>query len=248
MSPSFIISGKSNHSNMLFNIAKILNIIVLICSLIIFIILSIEILKGPNSIPHRLYMNIQLTICLLFLFDFFYLLYLSDQKWRYFLRNCIFLFISIPYTNIIYWLHLDITPILNIVFHSMLLIRGGYGLVIMITWFTSSKATNLLLSYIVILIGTAYFGSLAFYAIEKDVNSSLHNFGDAAWWACMDVTTVGCAIEPVTSQGRVLAVILAVMGMSVFPILTAYITTKFQEKVHKKQDPIPSISNNEVNE
>ena len=50
-------------------------------------------------------------------------------------------------------------------------------------------------------------------------------------------TTVGCDIEPVTTMGRVLAVILAVMGMTVFPILTAFITTRFQQRVQSGNAP-----------
>ena len=98
----------------------------------------------------------------------------------------------------------------------------------MMTWFTKSRLTNLLFTYIAFLLGMAYFGSLAFYALEKSTNPGIKKFGDSVWWACMDITTVGCAIEPTTSSGRVLAVVLAVLGMSVFPILTAYITNIFQ--------------------
>lgn len=217
-------------------IARILNILVLLCSLVIFVVLSIEILQGEEAIPHAFYMQIQLTICSIFLFDFLYLLFLSKHRWHYILTNGLFFVVSIPYFNIVEWLHLDISPFTAIILKAILLIRGGYGMVIMITWFTSSKMTNLLFSYIAILFGSAYFGSLAFYSLEKTLNSSVHNFGDAVWWACMDVTTVGCSIEPVTSEGRILAVILAVMGMSVFPILTAYITTRFQQRIQKKAD------------
>lgn len=217
-------------------IGRILNIIVLLCSLVIFLAFSIETLNGPGAIPHQLYMRIQLAICIFFLIDFFYLLFISTNKWHYLLYNWLFFIIAIPYLNLVDWFHLEVNPFTEIILKAILLIRGGYGLVIMIAWFTTSKMTNLLFSYIAILVGSAYFGSLAFYSLEKSVNSGIKDFGDAAWWACMDVTTVGCAIEPVTSEGRILAVILAVMGMSMFPILTAYITNRFQQSfIHKQQ-------------
>lgn len=223
-------------------IGRILNIIVLLCSLVIFLALSIETLQGPDAIPHTLYLQIQLGICVFFLLDFFYLLYISNNKFHYLLYNWLFFIISIPYLNLIDWFHWEVAPFTNILLKAILLIRGGYGLVIMITWFTTSKMTNLLYSYIAILLGCAYFGSLAFYALEKQLNSGVKDFGDAVWWACMDVTTVGCSIEPVTSEGRILAVILAVMGMSMFPILTAYITNRFQESFAKKQKADQNVS------
>ena len=40
----------------------------------------------------------------------------------------------------------------------------------------------------------------------------------------MDVTTVGCSIEAVTTVGRVLSVLLAALGMMMFPIFTVYVT------------------------
>ena len=114
----------------------------------------------------------------------------------------------------------------------------------MIKWFTKSTMTNLLFSYTIILLATAYFGSLAFYAIEKDLHPGVKNFGDSIWWACMDVTTVGCAIEPTTTEGRILAVILAVLGMSMFPILTAYITNIFQYRFSKNPSGQSQPDNN----
>lgn len=231
-----ISKGKGDIAKSLLLIARIMNIIVLLCSLGIFLIISVEVLEGTKGLPEKKYLQYQLAICIIFLFDFFYLFALSKHKLRYFCTNILFLLVSIPYLNIVDWFHLSISPFMNIFLRAVLLIRGGYGLVIMINWFTSSKITNLLLSYIAILLGMSYFGSLAFYSLERNVNSGVKDFGDAAWWACMDVTTVGCAIEPVTSEGRILAVILAVMGMSMFPILTAYITNLFQQRMQKKAD------------
>ncbi len=225
-------------------IAKILNIIVLICSIGIFALLSIEILQGELGTPKKLYSAIQLIICIIFLIDFFYLLYLSKDRRKYIFYHCLFLLVSIPYLNIIEWLHIDISAFYRIILKSILLIRAGYGLVIMITWFTKSTMTNLLFSYTIILLATAYFGSLAFYAIEKDLNPGVKNFGDSIWWACMDVTTVGCAIEPTTTEGRILAVILAVLGMSMFPILTAYITNIFQYRFSKNPSGQSQPDNN----
>ena len=73
----------------------------------------------------------------------------------------------------------------------------------MMTWFTKSKLTNLLVTYIAFLLGMAYYGSLIFYILERDTNPGVKNFGDSIWWACMDVTTVGCAIEPTTDRKSV---------------------------------------------
>ena len=212
-------------------IAKILNIITMFSSVFILVLLSVEILKGPSVIPHQTYLNIQLVICIILFIDYCYLFYLAPNKWKYFLSYFILLLVSISYYNIVNWFDISVTPTQSILLRAIIFIRGGYGLVIMINWFTKSKVTNMMITYLIMLVAMAYFGSLIFYSIEKGVNPSLKNFEDAAWCACMDVTTVGCAIEPVTLSGRILAVILAVMGMSMFPIFSVYITNYFQNQV-----------------
>jgi voltage-gated potassium channel len=43
----------------------------------------------------------------------------------------------------------------------------------------------------------------------------------------MGVTTVGAAIFPVTSIGKILAVLLPALGMMFFPIFTIYVTNLY---------------------
>ena len=61
-------------------------------------------------------------------------------------------------------------------------------------------------------------------------------YGDALWWAFMDVTTVGSNIIAVTATGRVLSVLLAALGMMMFPIFTVYVTSLIQKKNKEKDE------------
>ena len=40
----------------------------------------------------------------------------------------------------------------------------------------------------------------------------------------MNMSTVGCDISPVTVAGKIVAVILPIAGMIVFPLFTVYLT------------------------
>ena len=82
---------------------------------------------------------------------------------------------------------------------------------------------------------TVYFASLAFFVMEHKVNSLVTDYGDALWWAFMDVTTVGSNIIAVTTTGRVLSVVLAALGMMMFPIFTVYITSLIQKENERKR-------------
>ena len=82
----------------------------------------------------------------------------------------------------------------------MPLIRGGYAMAIVVSWFTYNKATGLFFTYLITLFSTVYFASLTFYLFEFKVNPDVKCYQDALWWAAMDVTTVGSNIEAVTES------------------------------------------------
>lgn len=85
------------------------------------------------------------------------------------------------------------------------------------------------------LLATVYFSSLIFFVLEHKVNPLVANYGDALWWAFMDVTTVGSNISAITVTGRVLSVVLAALGMMMFPIFTVYVTSLVQKSNEEKK-------------
>lgn len=209
------------------NALKVLNTLVILGSVAIIAVLSIELLSPTTILDEGDVLNFQLVVCGVFLADFFVRLWASEHKWRYLRRNWVFLLVSVPYMNIVHYSGVELSAGLYFVLRLMPLVRGGYGIAIVISYLTRSKLTTLFLTYIVTIIATTYFASLVFYSLEKGVNSSVTDFGDALWWAFMDVTTVGSNIYAVTSVGRVLSVVLAAAGMMMFPIFTVYITSHF---------------------
>jgi hypothetical protein len=93
---------------------------------------------------------------------------------------------------------------------------------------TSNKLSSVLFSYLTITVSVIYFSSLIFLEREQPVNNMVPNYGAALWWAWMDATTIGSNIYPVTVVGKILGVILAGMGMMMFPLFTVYITSWVQ--------------------
>lgn len=73
-------------------------------------------------------------------------------------------------------------------------------------------------------------------------NANIHGYGDAVWWAFVTVTTVGYGDKyPVTTDGRVVAVLLMLVGIGLIGTLTATVASFFvkehtdtsQEKTHQ---------------
>lgn len=138
---------------------------------------------------------------------------------------------SVPYLWIIHRLGLDFfSPRVAYLLQYIPLVRGGYALAMVVGWITSNRAAGLFATYLIMLVATVYFSSLVFFMFEQGVNTGVKTYADALWWASMDVTTVGSAISPVTPEGRILAVVLAALGMMMFPIFTVYITSIVTKK------------------
>ena len=62
-------------------------------------------------------------------------------------------------------------------------------------------------------------------------DATIHNFGDALWWATVTVTTVGYGDKyPVSPGGRGVAVVLMLVGIGLIGVLTATVASYFIEE------------------
>lgn len=217
-------------------IFMVLHIIILLLSILLIALISIDTFNGINFYNQPRFEKWQFWICVVFLADFFIELFLSDRKWHYVGTHFLFLVVSIPYQAIIYKFGWVVSEQLSYIIRYMPLIRGGYAMAIVVGWFTSNKITGLFFSYIITLISTVYFASLIFFLFEQGVNKLVTNYQDALWWAAMDVTTVGSNIIAVTPVGRVLSVLLAALGMMMFPIFTVYVTNMLTRRNQEAED------------
>lgn len=82
-------------------------------------------------------------------------------------------------------------------------------------------------------------GALAVLDAERGApEANITSAGDALWWACTTVTTVGYGDRfPVTTEGRIVAVALMLVGIAVVGSVTAVIAAWLIESVeHDKPD------------
>ena len=208
----------------------LLHIVVLLLSLLLIGMISYDSFKNTTFYEEYSFQKWQFWICMVFILAFFIELAVAENKWHFFWTNFIFLLVSIPYQAIIYHYQIQLSQEVSYLIRYMPLIRGGYALAIVVSWFTYNKATGLFFTYIIILFSTVYFASLTFYLFETGVNPLVNVYADALWWAAMDVTTVGSNITAVTGVGRVLSVLLAALGMMMFPIFTVYVTNMVTQR------------------
>ena len=83
-----------------------------------------------------------------------------------------------------------------------------------------------------VILTTLFFGYIAAIQItiveRSSPSGNIKNFGDGLWWAFTTITTVGYGDRyPTTTEGRVLAVCLMVLGISLLGVISATIAAWF---------------------
>lgn len=226
-----------------------MHIIMLTLSVFLIISISIDTFRGIEFYDVPKFVRLQTWICAVFMLDFFVELLYAKRRWHYLATHFLFFFVSIPYLYIIYKLQIKLTPNVAYLVQYIPLVRGGYALAVVVGWFTYNKVTGIFVTYLVTLLAMVYFGSLAFFMFELPVNPDVSVYSDALWWACMDTTTVGSNIYAITVEGRVISVILAALGMMMFPIFTVYITSVISNRRKERAgilshlSPLPEAQN-----
>ena len=213
-------------------IRNCLSILKVIAGVVLLAAISWEIIAGDHMHFSRNYLIIQLVVCILFLCDFFVRWAAWERKGRFFARNFLVLLISIPYLNIIDWSGAELSRYWAMLIGIMPLMRAFLAFYVVVQWLVDNKVRKLFFAYIFTVVVFTYISALVFYDYEILVNSRLHGFGNALWWAWMNVTTVGAEIFPVTAIGKIFCVLLPSLGMMFFPIFTTYV---LQEYSHKKE-------------
>jgi voltage-gated potassium channel len=78
-----------------------------------------------------------------------------------------------------------------------------------------------------------FVAALAELDVERHApGSTIHSFGDALWWACVTITSVGYGdVTPVTVEGRFIAVGVMIAGIALLGTVTATLASFFLDRV-----------------
>ncbi|MFK4729781.1 ion channel [Agromyces mediolanus] len=93
-----------------------------------------------------------------------------------------------------------------------------------------ARIVSSMLVYAVVFI---IFIALATLNAERDApRATITSFGDAIWWACVTIATVGYGdMYPVTVPGRIFAVMLMIGGIAIVGTASATIVSLFTERI-----------------
>ena len=183
---------------------------------------------------------IDFGICMLFLYDFFTGIWRAENRWKYFKIHWIDLVSSIPTVGF-----LRIGRIVRVIRILRVLRSAKYILNFFNKHNSFSTFRNLFfVSVLIIMLFT-----LSFYHAERHVNPFIDDMGDSLWWTTITTITVGFLqdIPPVTVEGKLLSIVLILLGMIIFSTLTGTITDYFigdediQESLDKLTTKVDSL-------
>lgn len=103
------------------------------------------------------------------------------------------------------------------------------------------KLRGMILVIVSLAAATALVGAI----VVRVVNPGIGSFGDALWWAVTTVTTTGFGdVVPTDSAGRLVGIVLMMVGISLIPTVTSLIVAVFiaqrtretteQDRVHRE--------------
>ncbi len=170
----------------------------------------------------RLLRYMDLVVCVFFFADFCVRLRAAKDKWRFMRWGWIDLLASIPAG----WL-MGAKAVRAV--QLIRLLRAFKSLQVIWRLLFRNKAQGVLASAATLTVLLLAFGAITILLVESpNPDSPIDTAEEALWWAIVTVTTVGYGdYYPITTPGRVVAVMLMVCGVGLFGSFAAYISSLF---------------------
>ena len=188
----------------------------------------------PKGEIHRLLVIFDYAFCGLFFIDYIHQIIKSQRKWHYILTWGIFdLLSSIPLLGPLRLLKAArIFRVLRAVRSLRILAQ------VMVRDRIASAVSTLMLIGTLLIIGSC-IGVLHYEMQAPD--STIKSAEDVAWWAVVTTSTVGYGdMYPVTSEGRLFAVLIMCVGIGIFATFAGALAGLIMSKPKEQQQAVAS--------
>jgi len=211
----------------------------------IIVVLSIYVLGSLMAesflrLPHeeaRLLLFIDDAICAVFLLDFGVRFYRAPNKLQFMKWGWIDLIASIPTLPV-----LQFGRAFRLV-RLLRLLRAFRSVRHLVRHLYRSHVQGTFGSVLLMAILIVIFSSIVILEVETAPNSNIKTAEDAMWWSYVTITTVGYGdYYPVTTAGRLVAMVLMTAGVGLFGTFTAYVAAWFAKgDVHARPEDLKSV-------
>ncbi|WP_405374786.1 ion transporter [Pseudobutyrivibrio sp.] len=186
---------------------------------------------------------IDIFVSILFIIDYIARVYTADYKMGYQNYRA---YIAYIFTPLAIFDFLSIIPIIYVfvpvsgfisllrlfrVFRMLKLVR--YSKTMIIIRNVIRKVKSQLMAVLFLIIIYIFGAAMLIFQLEPNL---FNNFFDALYWATISITTIGYGdIYPVTTVGRLITMISALVGMAVIALPTGIITAAYMAEITKKK-------------
>ena len=191
-------------------------------SIYVLVILLLEtLLKLPPEI-RKIFEISDTVICFVFIGDFFVHLARAERKWEFLKWGWIDLVSSIPMLE-----SFRVGRMVRII-RILRILRAFRSTKVLLTYLLTQRGRSVFACAAAISVTLVLFSSIAILNAEDAKDSNIKNAEDALWWACATITTVGYGDKyPVTTEGRIIGVLLMTAGVGLFGTFTGFVAAWF---------------------
>ncbi len=174
--------------------------------------------------------RIDTFVCVVFLADFVVRFRRAPSKLAFMRWGWIDLVSSIPAYDFLRW-----GRMLRLIrlFRILRAFRSARHL---IAFLFRNRARGFIGTAILAVVVLLIFSCIAVLVFEDSTDSNIKTPFDAIWWAISTITTVGGDRFPVTTEGKLVAIVLMVTGVGFFGVLTGLFARLFVEPELRKEE------------
>lgn len=199
-------------------------LIIVVLSIVSVGLLIFEVVADIKPHQQLLIERLDVGIAFVFLADFFWRLKKAENRAKFMRSSWWELLAAIPITS-------EVTRALRglrvlRLLRVLRIVRLAVRLNILTQRARAFNETTNVLAISVTIASIVLCGALAFHYFEFGVNQNVKSFWDSVWWAIITITTVGYGdIFPVTTGGRIIAILLLIIGLGTFGVYAAAVAT-----------------------
>lgn len=193
-----------------------LDLLIVVLSVYVLVALVVDtFMKLPPEI-HDLLQYIDDGICIIFLLDFSIRFYNAENKLSFMKWGWIDLLSSIPALPFVRYGRLFR------LIRLFRILRAFRSIKVLTQHVFRNRAKGTFTAVAIITLLVVIFSSISILMVETVPSSNIKTAEDAIWWSLVTVTTVGYGDKfPVTTEGRIIGVLLMFVGVGIFGTFTA---------------------------
>lgn len=217
---------------------NLFQLVIVVLSIYVLIALAVSTIFKLSPDIQQLLDYINDGICIIFLANFFVRFFRSNNKLKFMKWGWIDLISSIPTLEIFRFGRL-----LRLV-RLLRILRAFRTTRIFLKFVFKNKAKGAFTTASIFAFLILIFSTIAILQVETTAAGNIKSAEDALWWAFTTITTVGYGDKfPVTTEGRIIGVILMTAAVGLFGVFTGFIASWFVEEHNKDHDGLNNNAN-----